>query len=308
MTSYLAGMSVAALPGGSVLPARLAQEHGNVHMREAASGLFVGFAADAIAVSLVAYAAMLSLRQPGDHFIVPIFGLIVGAVVITMARSERVWQLVGRLMSRWALTRRVLPKEEDVHRRVSVLMRAGVVSRGVGFSVATTIMSAAVFYVLANALTFTGVGVRQAIFVHAFSESAAMVLPVPAGIGVSDSSMAGLMGSIGIGWVRAMYVVIAIRSVDLLFKTVFGSCVLLLRYHRMLAGILKIRRRAGHAWRFGLRMTLMSVRVATLGKVARHHDRQPVVPPVEDYKRPRPVEGAAPTDVMAGHSPDSDFD
>jgi uncharacterized membrane protein YbhN (UPF0104 family) len=275
-------------------------------MREAASALFVGFAADAIAVSLVAYAAMLSLRQPGDHFIVPIVGLVVGGVVITMARSKRVWLLVGRIMSRWAITRRILPKEEDVRLRVSALMRAPIISTGVSFSVATTLMSAAIFYVLANALTFTGVGARQAVFVHAFSESAAMVLPVPAGIGVSDSSMAGLMGSLGIGWVRATFVVIAIRSVDLLFKTVFGSLILVLRYHRLLASILKIRHRAGHAWRFSRRMTLGGVNLATLGVFNLGHRNKDQTLPRGQHETPRPVKGAAPSDVVAGsrHDPD----
>ncbi|MDQ3549352.1 MAG: lysylphosphatidylglycerol synthase domain-containing protein, partial [Chloroflexota bacterium] len=52
MTTYLAGMAAGAIPGGSWLPARLAQEHGSVRMRQAAAGLFVGFVADMIALAV----------------------------------------------------------------------------------------------------------------------------------------------------------------------------------------------------------------------------------------------------------------
>lgn len=274
MTSYLAGMSAGALPGGSWLPARLAQEHGNVHMREAAAGLFVGFVADSLGISLLAYAGMLLVHQPGGRFVLPIFGLVIASTLIAMGRSERVWKFIARLLSRSRITRGWIPKEADIQQRVSALMRARVISRGVGFSMTTTLLAVAMFYVLANELTFTGIGAREALFVHAVSESAAMVIPIPGGYGISDSSMAGLMGSLGIGWVRATFVVLAIRSFDLLFKTIVGSIMLVIFYHRLLASVLKVRRRARVAWHYGRRLTWHGMRITGFGYLLRLRKRR----------------------------------
>ncbi|MCO5178171.1 MAG: flippase-like domain-containing protein [Thermomicrobiales bacterium] len=274
MTSYLAGMSAGALPGGSWLPARLAQEHGNIYMREAASGLFVGFVADTLGISLVAYSAMLLVHQPGERFILPISGLVIATTLITMGRSQRVWAAIAKLLGRTRLTRRWVPKEADIQHRVSALMRAPVISRGVAFSVTTTTLAAAMFFALANALTFSGVTPREALFVHSVSESAALVLPIPGGYGVSDSSMAGLMGSLGIGWVRATFVILAIRSFDLLFKSIVGFIMLLLFYHRMLARILRVRERASVAWSFGMRVTWQGLRVTGIAAMLRITDRE----------------------------------
>ncbi len=297
MTSYLAGMSAGALPGGSWLPARLAQEHGNVYMREAASGLFVGFVADTLGISLVAYSAMLLVHQPGGRFILPISGLVIAATLIAMGRSRRVWATIARLLAKTRLTRRWVPKEADIQLRVSALMRAPVISRGVAFSVTTTTLAAAMFFALANALTFSGVSPKEALFVHSVSESAALVLPVPGGYGVSDSSMAGLMGSLGIGWVRATFVILAIRSFDLLFKTIVGSAMLLLFYHRMLLRILKVRQRASVAWSFGMRMTWQGLRVTGIAAILRITDSQrsishPAPGASQVHLRPRHVQPA----------------
>lgn len=297
MTSYLAGMSAGALPGGSWLPARLAQEHGNVYMREAASGLFVGFVADTLGISLVAYSAMLLVHQPGGRFILPISGLVIAATLIAMGRSRRVWATIARLLAKTRLTRRWVPKEADIQLRVSALMRAPVITRGVAFSVTTTTLAAAMFFALANALTFSGVSPKEALFVHSVSESAALVLPVPGGYGVSDSSMAGLMGSLGIGWVRATFVILAIRSFDLLFKTIVGSAMLLLFYHRMLLRILKVRQRASVAWSFGMRMTWQGLRVTGIAAILRITDSQrsishPAPGASQVHLRPRHVQPA----------------
>ena len=286
MTTYLAGMSASALPGGSVLPARLAQEHGHVRMREAASGIFVSFAADTIAISLVAYAGMLAMRRPGGNFVLPALGFLIATILIAMGRSERVWQFVGRLLLRWRLTQGWLSKEEDLHYRVAALMHARVIATGVGFSTVTTLISAAILFTVANGLTFTGLSAIESVYVHGVSEVAAMVIPVPAGIGVSDSSMAGLMTSVGIGWIRATYVVLAIRSVDLLFKTIAGSIVLVVRYHELLASILKIRRRAKRAWRFGRRVTGSGMRLAWHGMTLRFIRGRPRIIPVDDDDAP----------------------
>jgi hypothetical protein len=282
MTSYLAGMSAGALPGAAWLPPRLAQEHGNIRMREAAAGLFVGFVADMIAISLLAWASMFAMRLEGPRFLLPTAGFVFAGVLIAMGRSERLWYWVDRFLARWRLTRRLLPKEADIHQRVRALMRPSVIARGVGFCIATTTLSTLVLIVLANALTFRGVSPLEALYVLSASENAAIVIPIPGGIGISDSSMAGLLNSMSIGWVRATFVVLTVRSVDLLFKTVVGTFFLITCYHRLLASVLRLRRRARtaqrharRAWFHGHRATRWGIRQSRIGGLVHHVRSKP---------------------------------
>ena len=131
VTSYLAAMSASALPGGSLLSARLAQEHGQVRMRQATPALFVSYVADAIALSLSALTLSFVTHQPATRFLIPLAGLVLSTVMIAMGRSVRVWRAVDRLLGRIRFTRRWQSKEADVHERVSALVRPGVVARGV---------------------------------------------------------------------------------------------------------------------------------------------------------------------------------
>jgi uncharacterized protein (TIRG00374 family) len=260
MTTYLGGMAAGAIPGGSWLPARLAQEHGSIRMRQAVSGLFVGFVADMIALAILAGAMIIVMDEPRPRLLIPGAAIALAILLIAMGRSERLWYFIDRLLARSRFTRGLLPKEADIHQKISTVMRTWVVARGVGFSLMATFVSVGILYLLVNGLTFTGITVRQALYVHSFSESAATVIPSPGGIGVIDSSMAGLLNSLSIGWVRATFVVLTIRSVDLLFKTVFGSVMLVVFYHRLLRDVLQFKRRAKRvglgawrAWRFSWR-------------------------------------------------------
>lgn len=253
MTTYLAGMAAGAIPGGSWLPARLAQEHGSIRMRQAASGLFVGFVADMLALAALAATMIVIMGEPRPRLLIPVAAIGLATLLVAMGRSERLWYFVDRLLARSRFTRGLLPKEADIHQKVSAVMQAPVIARGVGFSLMATTVAVTMLYLLVNGLTFTGISLQQAFYVHSFSESAATVIPSPGGIGVIDSSMAGLLNSLSIGWVRATFVVLTIRSVDLLFKTVFGSLMLVIFYHRLLREVLQFKRRAKkvgrHAWR-----------------------------------------------------------
>jgi uncharacterized membrane protein YbhN (UPF0104 family) len=303
MTSYLAGMSAAAVPGGSWLAPRLAQEHGEVRMRQAAVGLFVGFVADALALALVAIVAITLMDEPNNRYAIPALAIGFAGLLIAMGKSERLWYFIDRFLARWRLTQSWLPKEADIHGKVRAVMRVPVIARGVGFSIAATLVSMLVLYVLTNALTIRGVSLDEALYVHGFSEAAAMVIPSPGGIGVIDSSMAGLLNSLSIGWVRATYIVLTIRSIDLLYKTVVGSMVLVAFYHGLLASILRLRHRSRtarrHAWlfasrrarRLGLNRTERRARAG--GKPAR-------VPPSAGLKIERPASSLGRTVSSAG--------
>jgi uncharacterized membrane protein YbhN (UPF0104 family) len=269
MISYLAGMSAAAMPGGSWVPVRLAQEHGTVKMRQAAPALFISFVADTTAISLLAWFAMVLNQKPGNYFVLPGIGLAIATTLVLMGRSERVWHWMDRQLAKNRFTRKLLPKEEDIHASVRALMRFKVVLGGVGLSMTTTLLAAATLYVVINGLTIRGVSVQEALYVHTYAESAAIALPIPGGYGVSDSSIAGMLASLSIGFVRGTYVVLAIRSSDVLFKTVVGSVFLLVFYHRLLASVLKIRRRARRAWRVGRRWTISGVRLTGLPAMVR---------------------------------------
>jgi hypothetical protein len=115
--------------------------------------------------------------------------------------------------------------------------------------------------------------------------------------------MAGLLNSLGIGWVRATFVVLTIRSVDLLFKTVFGSMMLVIFYHRLLREVLQIRRRAGkvgrHAWR-GLRF---SWRFAMRQNGAATTDVAPSADPPTRVKAVAAHDSGAPAQAPAGPAP-----
>lgn len=286
MKTYLAGMAAGALPGGSWLPVRLAQEHGTVRMRQAAPALFVAFVGDIIGISLVAWAALLITRQPGPTFMLPAIGLIMAGILIAMGRSRQVWNFVDRLLARSRVTRRWLPQESDIQSRVNALMRGSVIARGALMSIGTTLVSAAILVVVVRGLTFSGISWRNALYVHAAAETAAIVIPIPGGIGIADSSKAGLLNSLGIGWVRATYVVLALRSADLLFKTIVGSLLLIAFYNRLLLAALKLRTRAGAAgrhakrvWKFGSRVTRSGAGSAwnSSGRIYHRSRRPPVV-------------------------------
>ena len=126
MTTYLAGMAAGAIPGGSWLPARLAQEHGDIRMRQAASGIFVGFVADMLALALLAIFGILVIGEPRPRLVIPGAAIVLATLLIAMGRSERLWYFVDRLLARSRFTRGLLPKEADIHQKVSAVMQAAV--------------------------------------------------------------------------------------------------------------------------------------------------------------------------------------
>lgn len=258
MSSYLAALSVAALPGGGWLSARLAQEHGHVRMRQAATAMYVSFVGDAIAVSVLAYGILLYAREPAIRFIVPGAGVVFAIFLVTMGRSQRVWDMVSRLLAKKRFTQRLLPQEEDVHARILAVMQLRVIVGGVLFSMTTTLVSALTLWVLVGGLTFRGISYFEGVTIMAMSEATAIVIPVPSGIGVSDTSMAAQLNVLAIGFLRATYVALAYRSMDLLFKTVFGTTVLVLLYNRLLMQILHVRRRARKAYRVAIQVGQLS--------------------------------------------------
>ncbi len=244
MTSYLAGMSLSGLPGGTLLAPRLAQEHAGVHMRQAAVGLFVSHVGDALAISVLCATTLLMADLSHTRLLVALAGLVLGSVLIAVFRSQRVWDFVDKLLSRSRFTRGWLPKEEDFRLGMLRVMRAPVVSAAVGFSIAATLIYTMLLVVVVEVLTMRGISPLEALAVHTFSETASMVLPVPGGFGVMETSKAQLLNALAIGWVRASFIVIALRSFELLFRTVFGTLAMLIFYFPLLRSMLQVRKRA----------------------------------------------------------------
>jgi putative heme transporter len=261
MTSYLAALSVAAVPGGGWLSARLAQEHGHVRMRQAASAMYVSLVADAIAISTLAYGILLFAREPAMRFIIPGIGVVVAILLVIMGRSERVWNLVSRLLAKKRVTSRFLPQGADVHSRILAVMRSRVIFGGVLFSFGATLLSAAMLWAMVNGLTIRGLSLFEGVTIMSLSQAAGVVIPVPAGLGVTDTSMAAQLNALAIGFLRATYIALAYRSIDLLFKTVFGTLVLAIFYNRLLMEILHVRRRARKAYRVALQAGRLSFSV-----------------------------------------------
>jgi len=277
LTSYLAGMSATALPGGSLLSARLAQEHGDVKMRQAAPAIFVSLVADAIAISSLALVMTAVTHQERGRYVIPIIGLLMSVVFVTMGRSGRVWRFVDRLLARFRPTRGWLPKEADVHARVAAMMRTTVLLRGVALSIVTTLISIVFLIVLVNALTVRGIRPLEAATVHSTAETVGVVLPIGFGLSISDSSLAGLLNSLGIGWVRVMFIVLAMRSLNTLFRTVAGTLTLVIFYHGLLRETLAIERRTRRVRRgarsAGRRVSAGTVHVAYACRRMRHRPR-----------------------------------
>jgi uncharacterized membrane protein YbhN (UPF0104 family) len=253
MTTHLAGLATSALPGGSWLAPRLAQEHGHTRMRQAAPALFAITLCDAIALSLLTAFAIVLVEQPRGSLAVPALGFLMAGGLLAMGRSRGVWQAVDRLLARWRLTRRWLPQEADIQESIAALLRASVIARGVAMSVLVSLRSAAVVYVVVNALTISNVTPAEALFTHAFAETSGTIIAVPGGFGVTETSQATALNSLGIGFTRAAFIALTVRTVYLLFKTVVGCVFMLLCYHRLLASMLQLRGRAKaagwHTWR-----------------------------------------------------------
>ncbi|MBX6342546.1 MAG: flippase-like domain-containing protein [Thermomicrobiaceae bacterium] len=236
LTSYLAAQSATALPGGSMLSARLAEEHGGVRMYQAAAGLVGQTIADVLAVGLMASAAILLTEQPSFQLLIPAGALAAAGGAIAVIRSRSLAQMVTALLARWRLTRRFLSEEEDFREHSVALMRPAVLAVGVTFSVLTTLISAIVLATFADALTARGVSPGEALYVHAFSTVARLVVPIPGDWGITAGSLAGMLNFIGIGLARATFIAIGYRSVGLLFRTFLGIVVLLARYPALLIG------------------------------------------------------------------------
>lgn len=261
VTSYLGSMATAPLPGGSWLSVRLAAEHG-VPVRRGGAAFFVNYVGDGIAITLSAVVILAYMGQPAYRYIFPAIGAVLVGLLIVMGRSQVVWSAVSRLSLRFRLTRRWLPQEEDIHQRILTLMRLPVMAGGVLFSLATTLLSAAFLYVLFDALTFREMSYSEGLFVLAASESAAVAIPVPGGYGIMDSSIVSLMVGLGIGVWRATFLAVMLRSVDLVFKMLLGSFVLVFRYSDILFAGLRDSRRTRRAY-------VRACRVPGLGRIVR---------------------------------------
>jgi uncharacterized membrane protein YbhN (UPF0104 family) len=292
VTSYLASMSASALPASSLLSARLAQEHGHVRMREATPALFVSYVADALALSALALGFSVITHQPPGRYAIPVAGLALSGVLIAMGRSARVWKWVDRLLGRFRLTRRWQSKEADVHERVAALMRPSVVARGAIISLLTTLLSILLLMMYVNALTVRGVTLLEASTVHTTAETVGVVVPVAAIFSVSDSSLAGMLNALGIGWVRVVFILLTMRSFSLIFRTLFGTTVLVTSYRPLLLSALNVRGRAGTArrhcgrvWRFSCKSSVILER---LGLRARRSASNPLASPVVGPPLPKP--------------------
>jgi hypothetical protein len=273
VTTYLAAMTTTPLPGGSWLAPRLAQEHGDIRMRQAAPALFVGFIIDAVTVPLLVLLLFIATDQPRYSAVVPAIGLGLGVVLFAMGRSKLIWQLVARLLARSRFTCRWLPQEQDIQLRVQALMRPKVLLGGIVFSIVATLFSAWFLMVLVTALTIRGISPEEALWVHSVAETASIALPIPGGF-VTDSSTAGLLTQINIGLQRATFLALILRSMSIVFRLVLGSLVLFVRYDQFLLGVLDLRGRTRTAYRHairvpGLKQTLAPLVTAVQMRLAR---------------------------------------
>lgn len=251
LTSFVAAQAATAVPGGSLLSARLAEEHGHVRMHQAAASLVGQQIADLGALALVAATAILITSQQPMQLLVPFAAVTVAIAGVAVFRSRRLAQWVSNVAGRWRLTRRYISMEAGFLHHCAALMRPRTLAIGVAFSLVTTTFSAFILLLIINTLTRRGVTGSEAFYVHSLSVVARMAVPIPGGIGVSDVSLTGMLNFVGIGLARATFVALAYRSTGLLFRTAFGILVLIVRYPHVLVGTIRLPSAAparAHRW------------------------------------------------------------
>lgn len=244
LTSYLAAQAASALPGGSALAARMAEEHGQIRMRQAASALVGEYIADTFALALVATVAILFTHQPSIQLLIPAITLLTGLGSIVVIRNQGLAQWLTATLSRWERTRRLLPKEEDFRRRTVRLMRWRVIAISTLYSLLATLLSDGILFTIVGIFSRRAAQPVEAMYVHSFSTIARMAIPVPGGYAVSDVSLAGLLHVVGLGLTSAAFVALAYRTAGILFRTCFGFLVLVVRYPHLLVGSLRPGRHA----------------------------------------------------------------
>ena len=67
-------------------------------------------------------------------------------------------------------------------------------------------------------MTVRGISLLEASTIHATAETVGVVVPVAAIFSVSDSSLASMLNSLGIGWVRVVFILLTMRSFGLIFR------------------------------------------------------------------------------------------
>lgn len=240
ISTYLASQAATALPGGSMLGARLAEEHGKIHMRQAVSSFVAIGVSDFFAPAGISVICIFLTGQEPLQIIAPAVTVSMGLAGIAVFRSARISAWLTGVMMRWRLTRRFVPQEADFWEHSAVLMRRRVILGAVGFSIVSTMLSASILWLITNALVERHIAYADGLYAHTFSLVARQIIPVPGGIGISDASLAGVLNFIGIGLARATFIALAYRTVGLIFRTFMGLLVLIARYPYLIVGPLRV--------------------------------------------------------------------
>lgn len=241
MTTYLASQAASALPGGPMLGARLAEEHGKIRMRQAMSSFVAMGVSDFFAPAGIAAAAIFLTGQRPIQIVMPIVTVMMGLAGIAVFRSARLAGWLTRFLLRWRLTRRFVPQEADFWDHTALLMRRRVILNAVAYSFVSTMLSASILWLIANAMIERNISYGDGVYAHTFSMVTRLIIPIPSGIGITDASLAGVLNYIGIGLARAAFIAIAYRTINLIFRTFLGLLVLIARYPYLLVGPLRIQ-------------------------------------------------------------------
>ena len=240
ITSYLASQAASSLPGGSVMSARLAEEHGQIRMYQAISSLVAQIIADFFSPAVLAIIAILLTGQPPLQIIIPIVTILIGFGCVAVVRSSRLAVWITEFLLRWRLTRRFVPEEADFWDHSSLLMKPRIMINTINIGIVSTVISAVTIWIITDALTDRGITFNEALYAHSFSVVARHVIPVPTGIGISDASMAGVLNYIGIGLARATFIALAYRTIGMIFRTFLGLLVLVARYPYLIVSWLRV--------------------------------------------------------------------
>lgn len=242
LTSYLASQAAGVILGGSLLAARLAEEHGQGHigLRHTTPPLLVQGIGDLIAVALLATIGIILTTKSNYQLLGPAFGLALALLALVTIRSVRVNALLRGILSSWELTRRFVPTEEDAHKVLVTLTYPRALIPGTIFSFLTSLISVYVLVVLSNTLSIHGLSVVEGAYVLSMTMLAHLVLPIPNGFGTNELGLVGFLNLSGIGFGRATAIAVTYRVLGLSLRLLLGLLVLFLRYPHLVVSLNRV--------------------------------------------------------------------
>lgn len=229
-TSFLAGQTASALPGGDLLRVRLAVEHG-VLPRVGLTISFAMWATDMMTLPL------LVLAGYGKHLVAPwvlFVPLLIPVALITLVRSRRFARFISHTLARFRLTRQYALSEQEIEHVTHLLTRPRIVLGGIGYAVVMRLGFAAVLLIITNVINDHPLRFDTILSAHALSTLAGTI-PVASGL-FALGSLVEMLHARGVARTLGILISLTNRFFAMTINVILGLIVLVLRYRPVLTG------------------------------------------------------------------------